>query len=107
MKRSAFVLGLISFLSPVPFAVATILWDWVLSFGIGMGLLGYDHIPDWILFAGLAPLLISPTLGIVGIVYGFCERKEKLAWLGILLSVLGVMVNGLLLFAMGYAGSHY
>lgn len=107
MKQRAFMLGLFSFLSPVPLAIATILWDWTLSFGIGMGLLGYDYIPDWISFAGLAPLLISPLLGLAGIVYGICKRKEKLAWLGILLSVLCIVANALMIFAMGYIGSRY
>lgn len=107
MKIKAFTMGIISFLSPVPMFIFTILWDWTLSFGIGMGLLGYDHIPNWILIPGLLPLLISPTLGIFSIIYGIRKRREKLAWLGILLSALCVVVNALMIYGMGYIGSRY
>lgn len=107
MKIKAFTMGIISFLSPVPMFIFTILWDWTWAFGIGMGLLGYDYIPEWISTVGLSPLLISPLLGLFGLIYGMCKRKEKLAWLGILLSALCVVANGLMIYAMGYIGSRY
>lgn len=107
MKHKAAFWGMISFLSPIPMTIATVLWDWFLCFGIVMGLLGYERIPTWASIIGTAPLLISPAMGIGGIVYGICKRKETLAWLGILLSALGVVVNGLLLFGILYLGSRY
>ena len=107
MKKNAFVLGLISFISPIPVFVFTILWCWTWAFGIGMGLLGYDGVPSWILLVGLSPLLISPLLGLFGVFYGICRRKERLAWLGILLSVLCIVANALLIYGLGYIGSRY
>lgn len=107
MKNKAAFWGMLSFLSPIPMTFLTFLWSWIWCFGIAMGLLGYERISDWALIIGTAPLLISPLMGLSGLVYGICHYRQKLAWLGILLSFLGVVVNGLLIFAILYMGSRY
>lgn len=107
MKRNSLVIGIIAVASPIPLALFTVLWDWLLAFGIGMGLLNYDTVPQWILICSLLPLLISPGLGILGIVHGCIQRKQKRAWLGILLSVLCLIENFLLIYGMCYIGSRY
>lgn len=107
MKMKPITVGILSFFSPVPMFIFTILWYWTWAFGIGMGLLGYDRIPVWILVVGPLPMLISPALGIFGMIYGIRRRKEKLAWLGILLSALCVITNAMMIFGMGYIGSRY
>ena len=107
MKNKALVLGVVSVASPVPGFIFTLLWCWTWAFGIGMGLLGYDGVADWILIVGLLPLLISPLMGLFGIVYGIVRRREKRAWLGILLSVLGVAENVLMIYGLCYIGYRY
>ena len=107
IKNKAIFWGLISVLSPIPLTILSFFWDWIWCFGIVMGPLGYERIPDWALILGTAPLLISPVIGYFGIVYGICHYRQRLAWLGILLSFLGVVVNGLLIFGILYTGSQF
>ncbi len=104
MENRPFVSGIIAAVTPIPCFVFSILWCWILSFGIGMGLLGYDTIPTWILVCSLLPLLISPVLALIGIVHSLVKIKQKLAWLGLILSVLGLVQNLGLLFMMIYLG---
>lgn len=107
MKNKAAFWGMISFLSPIPMTILSFLWDWLWCFGIVMGPLGYDRIPDWALIIGSVPLLISPLVALSSLVYGICHYRQKLAWLGILFSFLGMVVNGLVFFGILYMGSHY
>lgn len=107
MKNKPWISGIIAAASPFPFFVFTVLWSWYWGFGIGIGLLHYDQIPQWILTISLLPLWISPLLGIGGIVHSFIKIKEKKAWLGIVLSVVGLVENFLLIFGMAYLGSRY
>jgi hypothetical protein len=107
MKNRPWVTGIIAVSSPMPLFCFTILWSWVWTFGIGMGLLGYDEIPQWILIFALHPLLISPALGVFGIIHGAVKAKEKCAWLGMLLSVLCLAENFLLVYAIQCIGSSY
>jgi len=91
MKNKPLVTGIIAVVSPVPLIVFTVLWSWIWGFGIGMGLLNYDTIPQWILICSLLPLFISPTFCLLGLVHGVIKIKLKRAWIGILLSVLGLI----------------
>ena len=105
MKNHPFITGIIAVASPLPLYFFSILWCWILFFGIGMGLLGYDAIPDWILYCGLSPLLISPIIGILGLVHSIVKIKTPKAWLGLLLSLVGLLENALLLYGSYYLGS--
>ena len=107
MKNKPIVTGIIAVASPGPLFVFTVLWSWIWGFGIGLGLLNYDTIPMWIADVGLAPLLISPALCLLGIVHGALKIKLKRAWLGIVLSVLGLIENCILFFGMIYLGSRF
>ena len=80
----------------------TSFWGMILAFPIGMGLLQYETIPVWIGIISLLPLLISPLLGIFGIIRGIKRRKEKHARLGIVLSVLCLIENIVLLYGIYY-----
>ena len=107
MKDKPIVTGIIAVASPVPLIVFTVLWSWVWFFGIVVGLLNYDAVPQWILVCSLSPLLISPAFGLLGIVHGVIKIKSERAWLGILLSVLGLIENFILIYGMCYIGSRF
>lgn len=107
MKNRPFITGILAVASPLPVFCYTILWSWFMCFGIGMGLLQYDTIPQWILTVSLLPLCISPGLSVAGMIHGIVKRKEKLAWLGILLSVLALVQFAALVYIAGYLGSKY
>ena len=107
MRNKPITIGIIAMVSPVPLFVFTVIWCWILFFGIGIGVLHYDTVPLWMQIVGLLPLLISPALGIGGMIHGFIKFKEKLAWLGILLSVLCLVENCLLIYGMYYIGSRF
>lgn len=107
MKKRMLFTGIIAIASPIPMIIFTILWSWVLSFGIIMGLLGYSEIPDWGVNLGLLPLTFSPLFEIFGITLGIVKFKERFSVLCIILSILGLFINFALLFTMGYLGSRY
>ena len=107
MKCRPIVTGIIAVTSPIPLVVFTIIWCWVWFFGIGMGLLNYDIVPHWILIFSLLPLFISPIIGLLGIIHGFVKIKTKKAWLGILLSAVGLLENFILIYGIYYLGSRF
>lgn len=107
MKNKPVVTGIIAAVSPVPLLIFTVFWSWLWFFGIGMGLLNYDVVPQWILICSLLPLFISPALGLSGIIHGLIKIKTKRAWLGILLSVIGLIENFILIYCMYYIGSKF
>lgn len=107
MNNRPIVTGIIAVASPVPLLIFTVLWCWMWFFGIGMGLLNYDAVPQWILVCSLLPLLISPALGLSGIIHGVIKIKAKRAWFGILLSVAGLIENLVLIYGMYYIGSRF
>ena len=76
-------------------------------FCIGMGLLNYDIVPQWILAVSLLPLLISPIIGLLGIIHGIVKIKTRKAWLGIFLSVIGLFENYILIYGIYYLGSRF
>ena len=107
MKNRPIVTGIIAVASPIPLIIFTIIWCWLWYFGVGMGLLNYDNVPQWILIFSLLPLFISPIIGSLGIIHGFVKIQTKKAWLGILLSVVGLLENFILIYGMYYLGSRF
>lgn len=107
MKNRPFITGIIAAASPLPMFFFTIFWFWAWFFLIGMGLLGYDPVPEWITTCGLLPFTISPALGLAGIIHSIIKVKNKLSWLGILLSVLCLIENFLLIYGIYYIGSKF
>ncbi len=102
MKMKPLTLGIIAALSPIPGLLLTELCVLIWAFPIGMELLQYDTIPTWMLIISLPLLLISPLLGILGIIHGAKKSKEKHARLGIVLSVLCLIENIVLLYGIYY-----
>ena len=104
MKNTPVEAGRFAFFSPLPMVFATCLWSWTVVFGIYFGFLQMDvSIPEWLIcITVVPPLCCSPFLGILGIIHGITKRKEKRAWLGILLSAFCLIENALLFCAMGY-----
>ena len=107
MKNRPIVTGIIAAASPIPTVIFTVIWSWVWFFGIGMGLLNYDTVPQWILIVSLLPLLVSPIFGLLGIIHGMVKIKTKKAWFGIFLSVIGLFENFILIYGMYYLGSRF
>lgn len=107
MKSKALFTGILAVASPIPMILFTMIWYWIWFFGIGMGMMNYNTVPQWINILGLLPLFVSPCIGIGGIVYGCIRIKQKRAWLGVLLSALGLIENLLLLYGIIYIGSRY
>ena len=105
MKNRPFITGIIAAASPVPLYFVSLLWGWILFFGIGMGVLGYDTVPEWMLYCMLSPLLISPAIGVVGLVHSIVKIKTRKGWLGIVLSLIGLAENAILLYGSYYLGS--
>ena len=88
MKNRPIITGIIAVASPIPLIIFTVIWCWVWFFGIGMGLLNYDTVPQWILIISLFPLLISPILGLLGIIHSIVKIKTRKAVLGVFLSAM-------------------
>lgn len=107
MKNRPYITGIIAAASPFYMFIFTLFWCWIWFFGIGIGLLNYDTIPPWIQAVSLIPLLVSPAIGICGIIHGLIKIKHKLAWLGIVLSVGCLLENILMFFCMAYLGSRF
>ena len=107
MKLKSWLCGVINMAAILPVYNFAILWGLLVMLAFGIGVMHYDTVPDWLVIIGLIPMLISPLMGIGGVVYGIVRRRERLSWLGILLSALCLIVNVLLWYAMYYLGSHY
>ena len=107
MKNTPVEAGIVAIASPVPLFFCTVPWCWILVFVIGMTIFDFNVIPNWLLTFSLLPLFISPALGVIGIIHGIVKLKGKHAWIGILLSVLGLAENFLLIYCMGYLGSRF
>ncbi len=105
MKNKPHITGILAVASPIPMLCFTVLWFWIWSFGIGMGLLHYNNIPFGMLVVSCLPLFISPAIGFLGILHGIIKHKAPRAWLGILLSCLGLAESFLLTFGIFYLGS--
>lgn len=106
-KIPAVITGIVAFASPLPGFFLTLIFSWTFGIGLGIGMLGLPNIPAWLMYFSLSPLLISPTLGVLGIIHGFIKIKEKWAWLGIVFSVISLIANFVLIYGLMYIGSRY
>ena len=86
MKNMPIITGIIAFVSPISLLIFSILWIDII---------------------GLLPLLISPILGVLGVVHGIVKIKEDYSVLGIVLSAIGLLENLFLIFGMCYLGSRF
>ena len=102
MKNQPLNTGILAIVSPIPLFFFTVSWGLGWCLGIGMGLLKYDQLPVWIEIVSTLPILISPVIGVLGIIHSLVKRKAKFARLGFLLSVFGVVENGLLLCLLSF-----
>ena len=107
MKNKPILTGIIAVASPVPMVIFTAIWSWVWFFGIGMGLLNYDTVQQWILIVSLIPLFISPIFGLLGIIHSMVKIKTKKAWFAFFLSLIGLLENFILIYGMYYLGSRF
>lgn len=87
--------------------VFCMLWSWFWFFGVGIEIIGYETIPDWIMYLAEFPLLISPLFGIFGVIYGIIKGRKKYGKICIILSILGVLTNAVLLGIMFYLGANF
>lgn len=107
MKNKYLKLGAIAAISPLPMIVFTAIWCWLWFFGIGLGLLGYDSVPEWIMICSMLPLGVSPLLGVIGVIKGGLEIKEKHAFVGLILSIIGLIENFIIIFGIYYMGKNF
>ena len=107
MKNKPIVIGIIAVASPIPLVIFTSIWSLIWSFYIGLGLLNYDTVPQWILVVSLLPLFISPIFGLMGIIHSMVKIKTKKAWFAFFLSVIGLLENFILIYGMSYLGSRF
>ena len=107
MKNTYVEAGIVAVASPLPLMIFTSMWSVLFGIGFGIGVLGYTSIPEWMLYISLFPLLISPAIGVLGTVRCLLKIKEKKAWLGLILSLLGLVENMLLFYGCFYIGSRY
>ncbi len=100
--------GVFNLISPVPIFLLTTILNWIITFNIGMDLLGYEPRDQWFsaIFSVLS-LLISPTLSIAGIIYGIVKRKEKYGKLCIVLSAISLIATVVALSYFMYFAAHF
>lgn len=110
-KLSPLGVGLFHFFAPVPVLLLSAVGVWILFFGVGFGIFGFNQVPSWFqtisLVPGLLSVLVLPVSQIFGIILGVMKRRERHGVLCIVLSSLGFGVNGLLWAAALYAGMHF
>ena len=108
-NKSLFLLitGIVAFFSPIIVFVSTCIWSWLTFFGIGMGVLHYETVPEWLVTIGCLPLLIGPLMCCAFFVLNVINRKEDMARVGMLLSAVGAILNVLMIIGMCYIGSKY
>ena len=98
------VSGAISVLMPIPTAIVTMMlglygvWIWCALFEL-------DNIPSWFLVSVSSLLFISPVFSLLSTVYCAVKIRCKRAWIGLLLSVLGIAENAGLIFFLYLIGS--
>ena len=102
-KINPMVTGIIAVASPLPLFVLTCLWGAVFL----AICFAYSDAPDWAIYVCTMPLWISPALCVAGIIHGIVKRRAKRAWIGILLSALGLLENFLLILSAAYLGSRF
>lgn len=96
--------GVLSVLMPIPIVIVTmmlglcVVWIWYALFEL-------DNISSWFLVIAVIPLLLSPIFSIFSTVYCAVKIRVKWAWIGLLLSILGIAENAVLMFFLYYIGS--
>ena len=104
MHLRPLVSGAISVLMPIPMAIVTmmlglcVVWVWCALFEL-------DNIPSWFLVSVSGLLFISPVFSLLSTVYCAVKIRCKRAWIGLLLSILGIAENAGLIFFLYYVGS--
>lgn len=103
--------GLVNFLSPVPLLIVSIFICWFLFFGIGIGVMGYENIPEWYSFLTILPAFVTAILhicsSVTAVIFGIIRRKEPHAILCVVLSALAIIIQVGLWAGILYAGYHY
>ena len=105
MHLRPLVSGVLSVLMPIPIVIVTmmlglcVVWIWYALFEL-------DNISSWFLVIAVIPLLLlSPIFSIFSTVYCAVKIRVKWAWIGLLLSILGIAENAVLMFFLYYIGS--
>ena len=104
MHLRPLVSGVLSVLMPIPIVIVTMMlglcvaWVWYALFEL-------DNISSWFLVIAVIPLLLSPIFSIFSTVYCAVKIRVKWAWIGLLLSILGIAENAVLMFFLYYIGS--
>ena len=105
MHLRPLVSGVLSVLMPIPIVIVTMMlglcvaWIWYALFEL-------DNIASWFLvIAVIPPLLLSPIFSIFSTVYCAIKIRCKRAWIGLLLSIIGVAESAGLIFFLYYIGS--
>ena len=98
------VSGTLSVLMPIPIVIVTMMlglcvaWIWSALFEL-------DNFSSCFLVIAVIPLLLSPIFSIFSTVYCVVKIRVKWAWIGLLLSILGIAENAVLMFFLYYIGS--
>ena len=87
MSNRSVRLGVWSLLTIFPCFIGTLLWSAVLLSFLGTP----EETPLWVGFLGLLPALISPGVGMAGLISGIQLRSRR----GVILSILGIAGNAL------------
>ena len=104
MHLRPLVSGVLSVLMPIPIVIVTMMlglcvaWIWYALFEL-------DNISSWFLVIAVIPLLFSPIFSIYSTVYCAVKIRVKWAWIGLILSILGIAENAGLMFFLYYIGS--
>ena len=106
MKNKPIITGIIAIVSPLPMVFFTMFWG-LCIIAIGISSFNYHTVPQWMLILSLFPLLISPAIGLWGVIHGIIKIKKPNAAWGIILSVIGLLENFLLIYGMYFLGSRF
>lgn len=109
MKSKAYSLGKVCAISSIPFFFLSAFLSYIIIafFGVRFEAMGHDTIPQWLVNICFSPVLFSPLLCVIGVVYGMIKRHEPHAKLGIILSFIGAAENILLFYGLNYIGSRF
>ncbi len=107
VKKDPASLGILAAATPIPLFFATVFWSWFWFFGIWLQVSPEAATPLWFEIFLLLPLFVSPVLGILGVISGIRNFKNKDAREGLLWSIAGLAENALILYGMYYLGTHF
>ena len=101
MERQTAATGIAAVAAPVPMFVLS-----AIIALIGMSLLNGDA-PRWLPAVSMLPMIIPILLGLLGVIHSFIRIRQKRAWLGLLLTVLGIAVAVFLIYGAAWLASRY